>query len=149
MSGESVNQPRVGVGVFVFKDGKFLMGQRRGAHGDGSWSVPGGHLEFGESPVETAEREVLEETGIRIANVAFAAVTNDVFIAEGRHYVTLWMSSDWKEGEPTLNEPDKFIEQGWFDFDSLPEPLFLPWEALLKSEFIDTLRARAAETANS
>lgn len=36
---------RVGIGVFVFKDGKFLMAQRKNAHGDGTWSVPGGHLE--------------------------------------------------------------------------------------------------------
>lgn len=38
---------RVGIGVFVFKEGKFLMLQRHGDHGFGSWSVPGGHQEFG------------------------------------------------------------------------------------------------------
>lgn len=114
MSQESLN-PRVGVGVFVFKDGKFLMGQRRGAHGAGSWSVPGGHLAFNESPEETAIREVREETGLEIGNVSFAAVTNDVFADEGKHYVTLWMKSDWVGGEPTITEPDKFVEQAWVD----------------------------------
>ena len=143
MSTEAVN-PRVGVGVFVFKDGKFLMGQRRGAHGAGSWSVPGGHLEFGETPEQTAAREVAEETGLTITNVAFAAVTNDVFETEGKHYVTLWMRSDWTQGEPTLLEPDKFIEQRWVDFNTLPTPLFLPWKQLLTSEFIDSLKHDAA-----
>ena len=45
---------RVGVGVYVFKSDKFLMQLRVGAHGSDSWSVPGGHLEFGESFEETA-----------------------------------------------------------------------------------------------
>ena len=144
MSQESLN-PRVGVGVFVFKEGKFLMGQRRGAHGAGSWSVPGGHLEFNESPEETAIREVREETGLEIGNVSFAAVTNDVFTDEGKHYVTLWMKSDWVGGEPTITEPDKFVEQAWVDFDSLPDPLFLPWRQLLTSEFIESLKAKSKE----
>lgn len=139
MSEESL-APRVGVGVFVVKDGKFLMGQRCGAHGAGSWSVPGGHLEFNESPVETAIREVREETGLEIGNVTFAAMTNDVFADESKHYVTIWMKSDWVSGEATITEPDKFIEQRWVDFDSLPEPLFLPWKQLQASEFLQPLK---------
>jgi 8-oxo-dGTP diphosphatase len=68
---------RVGVAIFIFKDGKFLIQQRQGAHGAGSWSVPGGHLEFGESFEDTARREAREETGLEISNVRFGAVTND------------------------------------------------------------------------
>jgi 8-oxo-dGTP diphosphatase len=143
MAEKSLN-PRVGVGVFVFKDGKLLIGQRRGSHGEGSWTVPGGHLEYGETPEQTAEREVREETGLQIANVAFSAVTNDIFEEEGKHYVTLWMRSDWVSGEPTIAEPDKYINQRWVDFDTLPEPLFLPWKQLLKSEFIEPLKQYAA-----
>ncbi len=59
-------RPAVGVGVFVWHDGKFLMGRRVGAHGGGKWSVPGGHLEFGESWKTCAAREVLEECGVKI-----------------------------------------------------------------------------------
>ena len=132
--------PKVGIGVFIFKDGKFLMGQRRGSHGEGSWSIPGGHLEFGETWVETATREVKEETGLEIKNIRFGAVTNDYFPIENKHYVTIWMLSDWSSGEPAILEPDKYIEQDWFDFEHLPTPLFLPWEQLLKSEFISGIK---------
>lgn len=131
---------RVGIGVFVFKDGKFLMQQRKGSHGAGSWSVPGGHLEFGESFEDTARREVKEETNLEIKNVRFGAVTNDYFEDEGKHYVTVWMLSDWVEEEERITEPDKCIAQAWHTFDDLPSPLFLPWNQLLSSEFIDDIR---------
>lgn len=133
--------PRVGIGVFIFKDGKFLMGQRRNSHGDGTWSVPGGHLEFGESFEDTARREVSEETGVAIKNIRFGAVTNDYFAEEAKHYVTIWMLSDYDSGIVTITEPDKFIKLEWHDFDDLPSPLFLPWRQLLSSEFIKGIRA--------
>ena len=134
------NNVRVGIGVFVFKNGKFLMQQRKGSHGAGSWSVPGGHLEFGESFEDTARREVKEETGLEIKNVRFGAVTNDHFTNENKHYVTIWMLSDWASGDEYITEPDKCIAQEWHAFDDLPSPLFLPWNQLLASEFIEEIK---------
>jgi 8-oxo-dGTP diphosphatase len=131
---------RVGVGVFIFKDRKFLMGRRKGSHGSGTWSIPGGHLEFGESFEATAKREVKEETDLDITNVRFGAVTNDFFPEENKHYITIWVLSDYASGAARITEPDKFIEQEWHSFDDLPSPLFLPWKQLLKSEFIEAIR---------
>jgi len=133
-------EPRVGVGVFIARDGKFLMGHRIGSHGSGTWSIPGGHMEFGESFEQTAMREVMEETGMVIKNVRFAAVTNDFFESDNKHYVTIWVMSDWNANEPHITEPDKFIDQEWIDVDGIPEPLFLPWYELLKSEFMDDIK---------
>lgn len=136
----SQNSVRVGIGVFVFKNGKFLMQQRQGAHGAGSWSIPGGHLEFGESFEDTARREAKEETDLDITNIRFGAVTNDHFSEEGKHYVTVWMLSDWLAGTESITEPDKCLKQKWHTFDNLPSPLFLPWEQLLASEFIQKIK---------
>lgn len=97
-------------------------------------------MEFGESFEQTAKREVMEETGLTIQNVRFGAVTNDVFENENKHYVTVWVLSDAEEGEPSITEPDKFIDQEWIDIDVLPEPLFLSWHSLLDSEFIDDIK---------
>jgi 8-oxo-dGTP diphosphatase len=137
---------RVGIGVFVIKDGKFIMLLRKGAHGAGSWSLPGGHLEFGESFEDTACREVLEETGMTITNVRFGAVTNDIFENEEKHYTTIWMISDWAGGEAYIAEPDKCTKQDWFTLDTLPEPLFHTWNQFIPSEFYESVQSQISRS---
>jgi 8-oxo-dGTP diphosphatase len=128
-------RPKVGVGVWIVKDGKILLGKRKNAHGEGSWSAPGGHLEWFESPEECALREVAEEAGIEITNLRSAAFTNDVFKDEGKHYITLAVTADWVSGEPQVLEPDRCERWQWFGWDELPEPRFLPLQNLLKLGF--------------
>lgn len=137
----SNKEARVGIGVFIFKNGKFLILKRLGSHGGGTWSVPGGHLEFGETFEQTAGREVMEEVGIKIKNIRFGAVTNDVFKETNKHYVTVWMLSDWQSGHEKILEPDKCVELKWIDFSELPrDNLFLPWNQLLESSFINAIQ---------
>lgn len=142
MSDNSTKHPRVGVGVFVFRGGKFLMGRRKGSHEAGTWSIPGGYVEFGESPEEAAVREVKEETGCDIKNVRFAAITNDYFDGGEKHHISIWLTSDWSGNEPVICESDKCVEQIWTDFDNLPDNLFGSWSQLKKSEFIDNIRQK-------
>ena len=58
--------PRVGVGAIVIKDGKVLLVRRAAPPNKGLWAIPGGMLELGETMQEGAEREIFEETNIRI-----------------------------------------------------------------------------------
>lgn len=116
--------PRVGVGVFIRKDGKILMGKRRGAHGADMWAPPGGHLEFGESWEECAKRETLEETGLEISVRGLGTVTNDIFASDNKHYITILMVTDYLRGEPQLLEPEKCTEWRWCAWEDLPQPLF-------------------------
>ena len=116
------------------------MGKRAGSFGEGTWAIPGGHLEFGESFAETAAREVLEETGLRIKNIRFGAVTNDYFEDEEKQYVTIWILSEYDSGEAMILEPTKCSEQKWFDFATMPTPLFSSWNQLFESEFIEGVK---------
>ena len=120
------DRPRIGVGVIIVRDGRVLLGKRRNAHGDGQWSYPGGHLEHGESWQDCAARELLEETGLVITKSSFVFATNDVFLSEGKHYVTLFMKADCPDGEAVNREPEKCTEWRWFSKGELPESLFLP-----------------------
>jgi 8-oxo-dGTP diphosphatase len=131
---DMARMPRIGVGVIITKGEHVLLLRRVNVHGAGSWSTPGGHLEFGESPEECAIREAKEETGVDIAEVRFRAITNDVFEAEGMHYITIWMEGRHLAGEPAIEAAYEMTEVGWFPWDALPEPLFLPLRNLLDGE---------------
>jgi 8-oxo-dGTP diphosphatase len=124
-------RPSIGVGVIVRKGDQVLLLKRQNAHGDGTWSMPGGHLEYGEAPQDCALRETLEETGVMITDVAFRTITNDIFEEEGKHYVTLWMEARYASGEARVNSAREMSAVGWFSWDALPAPLFLPFENLL------------------
>jgi len=129
-----MDRPKVGIGVFVWRDGKFLVMKRSGAHGQGTWTVPGGHLEFKETWEQCAKREVLEETGMEITNIRLLAATNDIFEKENKHYNTIWIESDWLRNEPQNLEPKKCTDLQWATFTSLPSPLFNPpWKNLMKT----------------
>jgi 8-oxo-dGTP diphosphatase len=128
--------PRVGVGVIVLRDGLVLMGERLGAHGAGTWALPGGHLEFGESVEQCARREVREETGLEIQTLRAGPYTSDVFVAEARHYVTLFVLADSTHGEPQRREPDKCACWRWCRWAELPTPLFQPLATLWRSGFV-------------
>lgn len=133
---------RVGVGVFVIKEGKFLLQKRQGSHGEGTWSLPGGYLEFGESFEEAAKREVKEEANLNITNIRFGAITNDMFTDKNKHFISIWILSDWQSGELKNMEPEKCTAQSWCTLDDLPESLFLPWKQLFKSEFFDRIKTQ-------
>ncbi|KAF6793786.1 Nudix hydrolase 1, partial [Colletotrichum musicola] len=63
MSCNPFDFPRVGVAAIIQrKDGRVVVGKRQSSHGAGTWQLPGGHLEFGESFFDCAARETLEET---------------------------------------------------------------------------------------
>jgi len=118
-----VNQPLVGIGIVVIKDGKILLGRRRGSHGAGEYALPGGHLEHGERFADCAARELAEETGLPIGAVRFLRVLNTMQYAP-RHYVDIALATDWVGGEPEVQEPDKIDGWAWYALDALPSPLF-------------------------
>ncbi len=123
------------MGVFVVKNGKFLVGKRKSSHGFGTWAPPGGHLEFGEDLEECVKREVKEEAGLEIKDCEFLGITNDIF-PEGKHYVTLWFLAKWESGDPKVLEPEKCEEWKWVkleDCESI-ENLFLPLKNFLKNK---------------
>lgn len=148
-----MKRPLVGVGVLIKRNGMFLLGKRLGEHGKGEWSLPGGHLEWGESFQECCAREVMEETGLRVVGpIQPLTFTNDIFekrFASGivdhahAHYVTLFFVAEC-EGEPNNREPDKCAGWEWHTMRNPPLPLFLPLENLFK-RMIEEEDARAAE----
>lgn len=130
---------RVGVGVMILKDNKVLLGKRHGdpkkatslLNGAGTWTMPGGKQDFGESFEECARRETMEECGLTLNNVKVFCLNND--LVETAHFVTIGLFCDEFTGEPQVMEPDKITEWHWFSLDNLPEPVYFPSEKVLEN----------------
>ncbi len=94
--------PRVAVGAVVWKNGKVLLIKRGRAPYLGSWSLPGGRQEAGETVSQAVVREIAEETGIRIAVIDVVAVVDLMDRPDGVlsiHYTVIDVVAKWIEGE--------------------------------------------------
>ena len=130
MSSEE-SRPLVGVGVIIIRDGKILLAERKGSHGENTWASAGGHLEFGETLEECAMREAFEEFGINVNRMTFLCVSN--IIAYDRHYIDFEFLGDIGTQIPKIQEQDYFTNLQWFPLSELPNPLFEPVRIAINS----------------
>lgn len=118
--------PQVGVGTaaLIFRDDKLLMLKRAGSHGAGTWSVPGGWVDYGESMLEGCAREVREEVGLDVEPRWDVGWTEDHF-PEGIHDICFWiLCNNDGESEAKILEPDKCDALRWMtqeEIEALPE----------------------------
>jgi len=129
----------VGFGVMLLKNNCVLLGKRHTdpkkasseLSGEGTWTMPGGKFEYGESFEEGAKRELKEETGMTLEKVKLICVNNDK--TGTAHFVTVGMFSKYFSGEPKVMEPDEITEWKWFSLDDLPSPLYFPSKRVLEN----------------
>lgn len=103
--------------------GRVLLCQQ--SQGHRLWSLPGGKIRHGESPLHAVVRDIREETGTDV----------EVVDLVGLYHLTGHGSDDELpdvlvhvfrgklDGEATLNAPGRICRLSWHDPDTLPEPL--------------------------
>lgn len=125
MSDQTNKHVIVGLGVIIERDDKILIGKRLGVHAP-YYSIPGGHLDPGETFEAGCIREIREETGMNIGDLTLVAITNNIetYQAEGKHTISIVMRAGRAEGEPMIKEPHKCGAWIWADPRALPEPHF-------------------------
>ena len=111
------------MGALIIKEGKILLGKRKGSFGAEEYASPGGHLEYMESFEDGIRREVREECGIEIKNIKFAHIANEATYAP-KHYVNVQFIADWESGEPVTFEHEKIGDWNWYSLDNLPDKIF-------------------------
>lgn len=107
--------PRVAVGAVVFKDNSVLLVRRAQPPSQNIWAIPGGSVEIGETLQAAAEREILEETGVKIRAgepvFTFDYIDRDKAGRIRFHYVIVDLMADYISGEP--NAGDDAADARW------------------------------------
>jgi ADP-ribose pyrophosphatase YjhB (NUDIX family) len=118
-------RPELAVSAAIFRDGRVLVVRRAREPAAGSWTLPGGRVELGETLVEAVVREVAEETALTIRVKGLAGyrevILESAVEGRGRHFVILPFAAQWISGEVKLNE-----ELGDFSWRTLSEIADLP-----------------------
>ena len=122
MSREYPDYPMVGVGVVVWKDNAVLLIQRGKPPRAGTWSLPGGRQELGETTREAGVREVREETGLEVDIKDLIDVVDTIHRDdEGRvrmQYTLVDYWAEWVSGE--LVAGTDAADARWVDPADLP-----------------------------
>jgi len=118
-----MTHPGIPTGVHVLcKAGNRILLMRRSGTGffDGLYSLPGGHVEPGESVRQAAVREMREETGalLREADLQFLGVVHR--LSDTNRIDFFMLARDWT-GNPFICEPTKCDRLEWFDCNDLPD----------------------------
>ena len=130
--------PLVAVGAVVIHNGKVLLVRRGHPPSEGLWAIPGGSVELGETLQQAAEREILEETGIRIKAkepvLTFDVIERDTQDRIRYHYVIVDLTAEYLSGEPQAG--DDAIRASWISEDDAKQlPLNETSRRLLKDQF--------------
>lgn len=113
--------PKVAIGAVVGNDdGRLLLIQRADS---GVWLYPTGWADVGYSPSEVAEKEVLEETGIRCDVVRPLAIIDGMRAGFSRIPLYSIVFYCQATGGELAAHPNECLDVGWFGRDNLPEPL--------------------------
>ena len=124
-------KPGVGVGVMVLNENKILLGLRNPdkikasseLQGQGTWTMPGGKVEFMEKLIDAAKRELKEETDLVAENLELLCISDDM--TDTAHYVSVGFIVKKYTGEIKTMEPETILEWKWFDMNNLPENLYI------------------------
>ncbi len=120
--------PILGVGGIVVGRQGVLLVKRHKEPGKGTWSLPGGAVETGETQEQALIREVREETGaesrpIRLVGTADIILPDSTGLIEYHFVVNQYLVRALTEDtKPEVPE----AEVGWFWPDSLPEQTMNP-----------------------
>ncbi len=107
--------PAPAASAILLNQGKVLLVKRRYEPYQGYWSLPGGHVEHGESSLEAAIRELLEETGVQPDIQGVAGIAE--LIGTSNHYIIIvyW---GFARGEPRAS--DDAEDARWVPYHQLP-----------------------------
>lgn len=123
MQNQSINKLEVGVKVFLRRsDGKFLLLKRAKPHYGQNycqWDIPGGRIIPGETQLEALQREVQEETGLRLEGPLQVLGVQDILHLPGKHVVRISYLATCTDTEAVQTRPKEHSEFRWLPLEEL------------------------------
>ena len=101
------------VGAIIDKDGKILLTKRNNEPFKDYWCIPGGHIDFGETPEQAIKREVKEETCLIVKSLKFSGYYSEIYKEINWHAVALIFICETK-GIIKI-DPKEVKAYKWFD----------------------------------
>ena len=110
--------PQLAVSAAIFRNDTILLVRRARSPAKGFYSLPGGRVEFGETLHAALNREVDEETALKI-EIAGLAGWREVVpgTSGGGHYLIMSFAARWVSGEVVLN--DELDDFKWLAPDAI------------------------------
>ena len=116
-------QPRLGCGAAIVRDGQLLLVKRLRAPEAAHWGLPGGKVDWLEPVEQAMRREILEELGLTLQEVSLLCVVDQIDPQCQEHWVAPVYLTSAPEMAPCNLEPEKHSQIAWFELDRLPQPL--------------------------
>ncbi len=96
-----------------------LLKRKDGSFGSGLWDIPGGKLEFGELPIESLEREIFEETSLKVKVIRPISISSGINETKTKQYITIVFLCDYQGGDIKLN--DEHSEYKWVSISKIDD----------------------------
>jgi 8-oxo-dGTP diphosphatase len=117
----------VGVGAVIVNDrDEVLLLLRRKSPEAGSWSIPGGGVEWQETCQDAIVRECIEEVGVSVRVERFLTVVNHIVPEDRMHWVSIEFLCSVVEGHARNVGEQESSDLRWFPFSTLPKRLSQP-----------------------
>lgn len=120
--------PFIGTHLILIKDGKLLLQLNASPPFQGMYTFVAGHVDEGENVIEALVREAKEEANIildpnKMTVKYIHQIPNAPYKGETKDIINFFIEATEFEGIPSVNEPEKCDEVGFFDLNALPDNL--------------------------
>lgn len=114
MAKKQIQNSRFGVYSVLSYKKKFILIQKGKGPFKGRWDLPGGKMDFGEAPRKALEREIMEETGLKIKSAELVTVTGYTYVTkkESFHHTGVIFNCEARDIKKLKREPDGFDSSG-------------------------------------
>lgn len=116
--------PKPGVAVLMERAGRILLARRGTEPRKGTWDIPGGFIDAGETAEQAVRREMREETGLELADLHYFGSYPDTYGRRDEPVLSFCFTARADTGDP--KPASDVSELAWFASEEIPHELAFP-----------------------